>query len=103
MMNKMKSFPSHQSIPSFHSFSSKKKNYLLSSIDFEVKRTKTIEFDIFSFEEVEENEKEEESKDNIKNNFTNIKYLIKNIPVLNHYKNLMTILGFCILIYFWTP
>ena len=90
MLNKIKSFPSHQSIPSFHSFSSKKKNELISSVDFEVKRTKTIEFDIFPFEEVEENEKEEESKDNIGNNFTNIKYVIKNIPVLkeNEFKNL---------------
>ena len=79
MIRKIKSFVSQ------HSFSSDKNDDILSSVDFEIKRNKTIKEykDVSPFPEAkEEDEKDDNEEEGTKNN-TNVEYLLNNIPILN--------------------
>ena len=85
-LKRFKSFVSH------NSNSTEKIDDIFSSVDFRIQRTKTLkDINISKFtEEDDEKEETDEIDENEKEKFTNIKYIINNIPILkeNEFKNL---------------
>ena len=79
VIRKIKSFVSK------HSFSSDKNDEILSSVDFEIKRNKTLKEykDVSPFPEAKEEDEKDENEEEGTKNSTNVEYLLNNIPILN--------------------
>jgi len=79
MIRKIKSFVSQ------HSFSSDKNDEILSSVDFEIKRNKTLrEYkDVSPFPEAKEEDEKDDNEEEGTKSKTNVEYLLNNIPILN--------------------